>query len=279
MNKKLVSLLCAGLLTVSLVGCSSTEEGDKETSTETPAVEQTGDGFTGEKVVETAYGVGKSDIVLTTVTFENGNPTDVNIDVKMGDKMKSELAASGEYVMKEGGTPWNEQIDALEDFIVESKFDLSKVTLTNDDGNTDAVSGVSIKVSGFFVGIEDALAQVSDDYKGFTGTKVGQVAGEKDTTVAVVTFKEGKPVDVKIDAIGEEGNKSKLSQEGTYVMVEGGTPWHEQVASVEKFIVENDFDLSKITLVDEGKTDAVSGVSISVPAFVEAVQAALDQVK
>ncbi len=277
MNKKLAAVLCAGLLTISLVGCSATEEKAPETSNETQT-EQT-QGFTGEKVVETAYGPGKTDVVVTTVKFENGNPTDVNIDVKMGDKMKSELAASGEYVMKEGGTPWNEQIDALEKFITENKFDLEKVTLTDADGHTDAVSGVSIKVPVYFEGINEAIAQASADYKGFTGSKVAEIKGEKDTTVAVVTFKDGKPVDVKIDAITEEGNKSKLSAEGKYEMKGAQAPWHEQVATFEKFVVENNFDLAKITLNDEGATDAISGVSIKVPAYVDAIKAALELVK
>lgn len=286
MNKKLLSLLCAGLLTVSLVGCSSTEEEAVETTPETSTEEQvetssegSGSDFTGEKVVEIAAGPGKSDVVITTVTFENGNPTDVNIDVETSEGMKSELAASGEYVMVEGGTPWNEQIDALEDFIVENKFDLSKVTLSNEDGNTDAVSGVSIKVSGYFAGIEEAIAQVSDDYKGFTGDVLGKVETEEYTNVAVVTFEEGKPVAVNIDTITEDGKKSELSESGEYDMGEGTTAWHEQVQSIESFIVENNFDLSKVTVSDEGKTDAVSGVSIAVPGYIEAVQVALDQVK
>ena len=34
------------------------------------------------------------------------------------------------------------QVDLLEDAIVDNKFDLSKITLINEEGNTDAVTGV-----------------------------------------------------------------------------------------------------------------------------------------
>ena len=56
--------------------------------------------------------------------------------------------------------------------------------------------------------------------------------------------------------------------------------WHEQIDALEAAIAENNFDLSKINLTDEdGHTDAVSGVSIKVKSYVEAVQNALDQAK
>ena len=42
------------------------------------------------------------------------------------------------------------------------------------------------------------------------------------------------------------------------------------------FLAENNFDLSAVTLInEEGNTDAVTGVSIKVPALLEAVAEAL----
>ena len=74
--------------------------------------------------------------------------------------MKSEASKSGAYDMKnEPGKKWHEQADLLEEFIVANDFDLSKVTLTNDEGNTDAVSGVTIKVKGYLDAVQDALDQ------------------------------------------------------------------------------------------------------------------------
>ncbi|MGL5313561.1 MAG: hypothetical protein ACRC92_09960 [Peptostreptococcaceae bacterium] len=158
MKRKLALGLCVGMLTLSLVGCSSSNEGDKETSNETPAVTEA---FTGDKTVELPSGKEGKDTLITTVTFEDGKPVDVNIDVKGEDgKMKSDLVAAGEYVMANETAPWTEQVDALEAFIKENDFDLSKVTLTNEEGNTDAVSGVTIKVGEYVEGVQKALDEV-----------------------------------------------------------------------------------------------------------------------
>ena len=116
-------------------------------------------GFTGEKVGEIEDS--KGNVTMATVQFENGKAVAVDIDVKQADgSMKSEASKSGAYDMKnEPGKKWHEQADLLEEFIVANDFDLSKVTLTNDEGNTDAVSGVTIKVKGYLDAVEDALKQ------------------------------------------------------------------------------------------------------------------------
>ena len=62
--------------------------------------------------------------------------------------------------MKDQTATWTEQIENLQKFIVENDFDLSKVTLSDEDGHTDAVSGVTIKIPAYLKGVEEALAQV-----------------------------------------------------------------------------------------------------------------------
>ena len=116
-------------------------------------------GFTGEKVGKVEDSKGNT--TMATVQFEDGKAKSVDIDVKQADgSMKSEASKSGAYDMKnEPGKKWHEQADLLEEFIVANDFDLSKVTLTNDEGNTDAVSGVTIKVKGYLDEVEDALKQ------------------------------------------------------------------------------------------------------------------------
>ncbi|MBC5630974.1 FMN-binding protein [Clostridium sp. NSJ-6] len=116
-------------------------------------------GFTGEKVGKVEDSKGNT--TMATVQFEDGKAKSVDIDVKQADgSMKSEASKSGAYDMKnEPGKKWHEQADLLEEFIVANDFDLSKVTLTNDEGNTDAVSGVTIKVKGYLDAVEDALKQ------------------------------------------------------------------------------------------------------------------------
>lgn len=159
MKRKIALGLCVGMLTLSLVGCSSSEEADKETGAETQTEQS--QAFTGDKTVELPTGPEKEDTLITTVTFEEGKAVDVKIDVKQADgSMKKELAAAGKYPMANETAPWNEQVEALEKFIVENDFDLSKITLTNDEGNTDAISGVTIKVGGYLEGVQKALDEV-----------------------------------------------------------------------------------------------------------------------
>ena len=82
-------------------------------------------------------------------------------NVKMEDgTMKKELSASGGYEMPGAIARWDEQIETLETFIVENDFDLSKITLTDEEGTTDAVSGVSIKVGDYVEGVQKALDEV-----------------------------------------------------------------------------------------------------------------------
>ena len=60
---------------------------------------------------------------------------------------------------------------------------------------------------------------------------------------------------------------------------EPGKKWHEQADLLEEFIVANKFDLNKVNMDEAGKTDAISGVSITVSGYLDAVKAALEQVK
>lgn len=147
MKKALLPLVLVAALALTACG---------EDKTEQPKAE----GFTGKEVVELA---GDKGTTFAEVTFENGNPVDVNIDVKEEDgKLKSEISAAGEYVMKEGEEKhWHEQVDALEAYIKENNFDLSKVNLTDEAGHTDAVSGVSIKVGEYVDLVQQALDKVN----------------------------------------------------------------------------------------------------------------------
>ena len=161
MKRKIALGLCASLVTISLVGCTSTKkEEEKAPETSTPSVEQS-TAFTGEKTVETLYAEDSKDMVVTTVTFEEGKPVDVKIDVKLEDgTTKREAVEAGNYVMANETATWTEQIETLQKFIVENDFDLSKVTLSDDEGHTDAVSGVTIKVPSYLDSVKEALAQV-----------------------------------------------------------------------------------------------------------------------
>jgi len=66
-------------------------------------------------------------------------------------KDKKTFSADGEYKMVEIGkaiAEWHEQAALVEGFLVDSQ-DFDAITLTDADGHTDAVSGVSMKVLSF----------------------------------------------------------------------------------------------------------------------------------
>ena len=125
-----------------------------------------------------------------------------------------------------------------------------------------------------------ALGLTACGSKGFTGTKTGEVAGDKGTTIAEVTFEDGKATDVEIDVKNTDGTmKSEQSKDGSYDMG-SEKKWHEQIDLLEDFLKANDFDTTKVTLTnDAGNTDAVTGVTIKVGDYLKAVDNALEQAK
>lgn len=188
MKRKLLAGLCVSMLTLSLVGCSSSDDKKEDAGSEKPPVEES-KGFTGEKTVETKYEEGKADMVVTTIKFENGAPVDVKIDVKTEDgKMKKELSEAGDYKMANETAPWHEQMAALEKAIIENDFDLDKITLSDADGHTDAVSGVTIKVPGYLEGVKACLAAAKE------GDEVDAV-GTASLPANLVEFEKGIAAD------------------------------------------------------------------------------------
>lgn len=287
-SKKLISVCL--LLSVLMVGCQSKETPEDTTTngSQTEQTEKISGSVVGERLNDPTGK--KGDVVVTTVEFKDGEPVDVDIDVRQeSGTMKKAASKDGKYVMREGEEKaWHEQVELLENFLKENNFDTTKVTL-GENGDTDAISGVSIKVDAYVEGVKEVIDAVENGTElpeGFTGAKTVETpydaSGEKkDMVIAKVVFDHNKPVSVSIDVKLEDGTmKKKLSQDGGYVMKEGEEKaWHEQIEELEKFIVENDFDLAKITLDDNGATDAVSGVSIKIGGYLEAVQKALDEVK
>lgn len=153
MNKKLLAVLSAGVICTSLfVGCGGAKEEENKSD------------FTGVKTLENLYDPTgeKQDMIITEVTFENGTPVDVNIDVRLEDgTIKSEFSKSGQYGMdKVAGEPWYKQIDLLEEAIKENNFDLSKITIIDEAGHTDAVTGVTIKVKSFIDEVQKVMEEV-----------------------------------------------------------------------------------------------------------------------
>ena len=113
-------------------------------------------------------------------------------------------------------------------------------------------------------------------YKDGTHTAESDYNDQGYKTVVKVTVKDGKLTTVDCDEIDKDGGSKKaLSESGEYGMKAGGAQaeWHEEVAAFEKAVVEKGVDA--ITIKDDGKTDAITGCTISVGHFVTVTKEAL----
>ena len=181
--------------------------------------------------------------------------------------------------MTEDGLTWKEQAEVMAAALVENQS-LEFANL-NEQGKTDAVSGVSISVGGFVNLAEQCMKEAA----GLTQTLALQdgtyeakgTPADGYTDQVTMTVKEGKITEVAWESVGEDGSKkSVLSENGEYVMTEDGLTWKEQAEAMAAALVENQ-SLEFANLNEQGKTDAVSGVSISVGGFVNLAQQCMNQ--
>ena len=178
------------------------------------------------------------------------------------------------------------------DIVMKVSFDEAGETVTavevTDQNETEGL-GAKIADAEFLSQFEGVKAPVvlpgmkleSDRLKGAVledGTY--EVKGEPMdgyTDQVSMTVKEGKITEVVWESVGEDGSKkSVLSETGEYVMTEDGLTWKEQAEAMAAALVENQ-SLEFANLNEQGKTDAVSGVSISVGGFVNLAQQCMNQ--
>ena len=215
-----------------------------------------------------------------SMTVKEGKITEVVWEsVGEDGSKKSVLSETGEYVMTEDGLTWKEQAEVMAAALVENQS-LEFANL-NEQGKTDAVSGVSISVGGFVNLAEQCMKEAA----GLTQTLALQdgtyeakgTPADGYTDQVTMTVKEGKITEVAWESVGEDGSKkSVLSENGEYVMTEDGLTWKEQAEAMAAALVENQ-SLEFANLNEQGKTDAVSGVSISVGGFVNLAQQCMNQ--
>jgi len=224
---------------------------------------------------------------IMTLTVSGGKITDVQWNAISENSPVDKITSSkeGKYGMKAGGasSEWHEQADALDKFLIE-KQDPAAITL-NDEGKTDAVSGVSIHV-GDFVNLAKAALDAgpveAGPYKDGTYHVEGDAFGKtgwKDTVDIVVAA--GKIVKADFDGVNEAGESKKQAvKDGKYDIKAAGAQadWNEEAAKAEQYLVDNQ-DSSALKFNEEGKTDAISGVSISVQSFYDLANKALEQAK
>ncbi len=310
--KKFIKIMLVGTLAMALSSCG----GDKEpASTEDTAVVDTQEENTEENAEESTeenaeentdssdafadgfYFAESADFddsgykTTASVMVMDGKITEVTIDAYKEDgTTKREAVESGEYDMSVAGAEksWTEQADLFGEYIVSSQETSVDV---NDEGKTDAVSGVTIAVSGYMDLVNEALTTdpveilrdeevteapalnpgtytvEADDFDSSTGFK---------DKVELVVDDNGAIAKVTIDAYKEDGTtKREAVESGEYDMSVAGAEktWTEQADLFAEYVVEN--QTNSVPMDGEGKTDAVSGVTISVKGYVRLLDDAL----
>lgn len=106
-----------------------------------------------------------------------------------------------------------------------------------------------------------------------------ETKGEPDdsgfTDMVTIRIEAGKIVEAAWDSVDDKGqSKAQLSEQGEYVMTEDGLTWKEQAEALAAALLENQ-SLKSLSVDEEGKTDAVSGVSISIGGFLNLAEQCL----
>jgi len=286
----LTTMLVAGLL----AGCGGKTETTKpETTTESTTTDKT----TAEQgtYADGTYYAEQPEFTdgwkyAVTLQVEGGKITSANWTGinEAGGPDKKALSKEGKYGMKDKGKAlgeWHEEAEKAEQFLIE-KQDPKAIT-TNAEGKTDAITGVTITVSPFAELAEKALAAgvvEPGPYK--DGAYHAEEANFDDggfKYTVDLTVLNGNIVAANWDAQAKDGGdtKKKLSKDGKYGMKEKGNAageWHEEAQKAEQFLIEKQ-DPAAFSLNTEGKSDAISGVTITVSPFVDLVTKALEGAK
>jgi major membrane immunogen (membrane-anchored lipoprotein) len=200
---------------------------------------------------------------------------------------KKTVAMAGGYGMKKAsklGLEWDAQAANVEAYLVKTQdpgFSKFKA-----DGTTDAISGASLHVKGFYDLVNKALAAgpvAKGIYKKDGWFFKEQPAfdtqtGWKDSVL--VTVVNGRVVDVLWNGTSKDpAKKSKLVEatSGRYGMAKAAKKgeWNVQAAAIQAAILKAQ-DPAKIAVRSDGTSDAISGASIHVTAVFLAIDALKD---
>jgi len=229
---------------------------------------------------------------IIALQVEGGKIASVNWNAlhKDGGLDKKALSEQGAYGMvAKGGAQaeWHEQAAKLERFLIDQQ-DVAAITL-DAEGKTDAVSGVSIGAGEFAALAGEALAAGPVEAGPYKDGSYRAEAAEFDAKsgwkeTVQLTVMNGKIVAASWNGVHKDGGTDKVtrSKDGEYGMVANGgaqAEWHEQAAKAEQFLLEKQDPAAIPFNSEDGKTDAISGVSIHVNGFVELAEEALAQAK
>lgn len=259
--------LAALVLVISACGGNSTKDGSYQAMDTVP-----GNGWT----------------YFLTFDVKDGKMTNFDynaVDIQSGNaKTKAEVSEAGDYKLAEGNAgEWHEQTAVIEKWL-EDNQGLGDVTF-NDEGKTDAVAGATIHFDNVETLLADALAAGPVE-KGSLEDGVYFAEGKKDEKGFVATLgyfvNNGVILGAHVDAYqmakvdGKEAKvfKTQMAIDGDYDLKSDTGAYNEQAAAVGKFIVENQ-GFGDVKANDEGKTDAISGATIAVQAWLDLFEKAV----
>jgi major membrane immunogen (membrane-anchored lipoprotein) len=199
---------------------------------------------------------------------------------------------AGKYNMVKFGkakAEWHLQATLVEEYLKKTQ-DISFSKYSNAEGKTDAITGASITVKEFFELANKAIAAgpvakgmyAKDGWYYAAQVDFDAQSGWKDTVL--ITVVNGTVVDAVWNGISKDTKKkSKIveSATGKYGMVKFGksqSEWDAQAKLAEAALVKAQ-DPKKILQKGDGKTDAVTGVSIAVSGFLKLAEDALKAAK
>ena len=225
----------------------------------------------------------KEQVVLTVA---GGKITAVNWNgvSNLGAADKKTVAAAGGYGMKKAsriGLEWNEQAANVEASLLKTQNPgFNKV---KQDGSSDAISGASVHVAGFYALVNKALAAGpvpagicrKDGWYFASQPDFDKLTGWKDSVLLTVV--NGRIVDALWNSTSKDPRKkSKLveAREGRYGMAKAAKKgeWNVQAAAVEAAILKAQ-DPATISVRKDGTSDAISGASIHLTAVFLAAEA------
>jgi major membrane immunogen (membrane-anchored lipoprotein) len=199
----------------------------------------------------------------------------------LGVEDKKTYAAAGQYGMariaKQG--EWHIQAARVEAELLKVQ-DPAKIPV-KADGKTDAISGVSITISEFTELVKEALAAgpvPRGTYKndGWFYAKSNTFDSSGYASTALITIVNGRIVSAFWNEVHRAGGDSKFMRavKGTYKMNARQGEWHIQAPRVAAELVKLQ-DPTKYTIKADRKTDAISGVSITMKEFADIANEAL----
>ncbi|OHD26051.1 MAG: hypothetical protein A2Y38_14295 [Spirochaetes bacterium GWB1_59_5] len=207
------------------------------------------------------------------------------INNKGAEDKKTESTA-GRYGMIKGSKiakEWHEQAAAVEKYLIDTQDTaFSKFTAT---GSTDAISGATLGVKGFYDLVKAAIAAGTvskGSYKnnGWFYAKAPAFDKSGYAATALITIVNGRIVSVNWNGINKAGGDTKFVRavKGVYKMNAKQGEWNVQAPRVEAALIKAQ-DPAKIAVKADGKTDAISGVSVTIDDFIAVAVEALKAAK